>query len=222
MQSFGLQLVSGPVAEPVTLERAKLHLRVDFNDDDELITGLITAAREATESMMNRVIFDQAFLLTLDQFPCAPSVNTYPAGTHGALTMFSAFFSWYSIKVPRSKLKSVTSITYVDTDGSTKTLDSALYNVDANGEPGRIVPRNGQSWPYPDSYVPGSVKVTFVAGSYGDGTDITKCPASIAQAMLLLIGHWYANREAASEKPLTNLPLAVDALLAPHKFYGAC
>lgn len=220
MQKIGVQLVTGPVAEPVTLATAKAHLRVDFAEDDALITNLISAARDVVEGMLNRVVFDQTFLLTLDQFPCAPSITTYPAGAHGALTMASAFFSWYSIKTPRSRLKSVTSITYSDTDGSTKTLDPTLYNVDNNGEPGRIVPVNGQSWPYPDSYVPGSVKVTFVAGSFGDGTDITKCPPAIAQAILLLIGHWYANREAASEKPLTNLPLAVDALLAPHKFYG--
>lgn len=46
-----LQLLTPPTAEPVSLVEAKLHLRVDFNDDDALITSLITAARQAAETI---------------------------------------------------------------------------------------------------------------------------------------------------------------------------
>lgn len=35
-------------------------------------------------------------------------------------------------------------------------------------------------------------------------------------AMLLLIGHWYANREAAAQN-LTEMPLGVEALLIRHR-----
>lgn len=41
--------------EPITLERAKLYLRVDSGDDDTLIESLITAAREYAEGFQNRV-----------------------------------------------------------------------------------------------------------------------------------------------------------------------
>lgn len=43
------------MAEPVTLERAKQHLRVVNNDEDALITSYITAAREYAEKYQNRV-----------------------------------------------------------------------------------------------------------------------------------------------------------------------
>jgi uncharacterized phage protein (predicted DNA packaging) len=39
----------------------------------------------------------------------------------------------------------------------------------------------------------------------------------IQQAMLLIIGHWYWNRETASEKSLKEVPNAVGWLLGPLK-----
>ena len=43
-----------PIAEPVTLEEAKLQLRVEFDEDDALISSYITAAREWAEGFLNR------------------------------------------------------------------------------------------------------------------------------------------------------------------------
>lgn len=42
----------------------------------------------------------------------------------------------------------------------------------------------------------------------------------VRTAMLLLVGHWFANREAVSDKSLSEIPLAVNALLQPYKIYG--
>ncbi len=68
----------------------------------------------------------------------------------------------------------------------------------------------GQSWPGARSGEP--VVVRYVAG-YGVAGDV---PALLKRAMLLLIGHWYENREAvvvASGTVATALPLAVDSIL---------
>ena len=40
--------------ELISLETAKSHLRVEFDDDDALISGLIIAAREYTEKFLNK------------------------------------------------------------------------------------------------------------------------------------------------------------------------
>lgn len=42
----------------------------------------------------------------------------------------------------------------------------------------------------------------------------------VRTAMLLLVGHWFANREAVSDKSLSEIPLAVNALLQPWVIYG--
>lgn len=43
----------------------------------------------------------------------------------------------------------------------------------------------------------------------------------VKAAMLLLIGHWYANREAVNIGNITSsVPFAVEALLQPYRIYG--
>lgn len=45
-----------PIAEPVTLEEAKLQLRVEFDEDDALISSYITAARQWAEGFLNTAL----------------------------------------------------------------------------------------------------------------------------------------------------------------------
>jgi uncharacterized phage protein (predicted DNA packaging) len=42
------------MTEPISLQEARRHLRIEFDEDDELIQGLIVAAREYAEGFMNR------------------------------------------------------------------------------------------------------------------------------------------------------------------------
>ena len=42
---------------------------------------------------------------------------------------------------------------------------------------------------------------------------------SIQQGLLLLIGHWYENRELATEKALVEIPAASQSLWSPYKWY---
>jgi len=214
------QLVTPPTVEPVTLALAKLHLRVDFDDDDLLITGLITAARQYAEKRTNRAFFTQTWMRTMDFFPLygrvegsrAPSQrDTWPYGM------------WYwdrvTIDLPHNRVQSVTSITYNDGTGTLQMLPTTAYSVDVTSTPARIAPAQGMFWPILNDYIPGSVQITYVCGSYGDGVSVNTCPMTIVQAMLLLIGHWYEHREGVTELALKNAPIAVDALLDIEKVH---
>jgi len=185
-----LSLVTPPTAEPVTLAQQKLHSRVTLDYEDSLIEGLIRAARQYAETVQRRQLITATWRLSLAQFPC-------------------------ELVLPLPPLQSVTSINYVDGAGDTQTLSPSLYIVDAYREPGRIVPAYGTLWPTARCQ-PNSVNVTFVAG-YGDlPSDV---PESTRQAVKLLTGHWFENREAVVMGTISGvLPLAVESLLACEKW----
>ena len=62
-----LRLVQPPAKEPVSLEEAKNHLRVDLSDDDTLIHSLIVSARQMAENYARRAFITQTWELTFFQ-----------------------------------------------------------------------------------------------------------------------------------------------------------
>lgn len=183
---MALKLVTAPTTEPITLEEAKDHLRVDGNDEDALISSLITAAREYCEGYQGRAYVTQVWEIVLDAFPQMPMV------------------------VPRPPLQSVCSIKYTNNQGVEATFDVENYIVDSDSEPGRIVLASGKSWPAVQLQPVNGVRIRFSAG-YGDAT---KVPASIKEAILLLVGHWHEHREAVLTGATSReIEFAVKALL---------
>jgi uncharacterized phiE125 gp8 family phage protein len=195
-------VVTPPQFEPVSLAEAKLHLRVSYDTENNLIAGLISAARDYVGSRTHRAIAQQSLRYVMDFFP-------------GQMERYrSDFFpiERQAVLLPRPPVATVTSVKYVNPAGVLTTLASSAYELDLNSEPGRIVPTFGTFWPVP-RITPGAVLVDYTAG-YADPTLI---PAGIKTAMLLLISHWFNNREAVAVGVIaTTLEYAVEALLAPH------
>lgn len=198
-----LNLFTPPGGEPIDLETARQQCRVDLSDDDPLIQGYVTAAREYVENYTGRQLIKATWDLVLDGFP-------------------------YWVDVPKPPLQVVTLISYVDTAGVTQTLATTGYKVlgavglDPPTSPNPIAPRGriekayATYWPF-TRCEGGSVTVRFVAG-YGGSADV---PQALKQAMLLLISHWYRNREPVNIGNITsNLPMAVDALLGPYRTWA--
>jgi hypothetical protein len=162
-------LVKGPTVEPVALALAKSHLNVEatFTDDDLLIGGYITAARQLCEQEMCRAIFPQTWILSMDHFPWFDFRDgTFRQTNRSDWPFYTDFWASITIKLPMPRCLSVTSITYVDLTGAKQTLDPSTYYVDTTSEPCRIVPQPGTYWPYSQQYLPGSVQVTFIAATY--------------------------------------------------------
>lgn len=187
---MALRLISGPAQEPILLSEAKAHLRVDGTDDDALIMALIVAAREVAERIRNEALITQTWNYILD---------AWPEGDE--------------LVVPKPPLQSVSSITYKDEDGEEATFSSDNYIVDTDSVPGRVVLASGATWPSESLYPAGAITVQFTAG-YGD--EPGDVPQHVRQAMLLMIGHWYENREttvADRYRNIQELPMGAEALL---------
>ena len=177
-----------PVAiEPITLAEVRQHLRLpDDASEDDLLLGLIKTARVYCENYTRRALAEQTLETYLDRFV-------------GADPIF----------LPCPPLLSVVEIGYTDSTGQETILSSSDYVVDADSEPGRVMPAYGLAWPVYIPHPAASVRIRFVAG-------FAVLPEPIRQALLLLVGHWYENREATgTAKDQTSF--SVHALLAPYR-----
>ncbi|PZN51615.1 MAG: hypothetical protein DIU65_11005, partial [Proteobacteria bacterium] len=50
-----------PAAEPVTLAEVKVHLRIDGTTEDELVAGLVRAARQEVERATGMALIEQSW-----------------------------------------------------------------------------------------------------------------------------------------------------------------
>ena len=184
-----LTLVTPPASEPVALSDAKLHLRVDIDDEDSLISGMVASARELVERWTGRALLTQTWKWTADSFP------------------------WYykPIVLGRAPLIAVSQIQYYDTSGVLQTLASNQYNADPLSRAGEIWPAFGVQWPY-TNLQSNAVTVTFTAG-YADTPTV---PSSLKSAILLTLGDLYENRESSMPSGIVENP-AVQRLIDPYR-----
>ena len=201
-----LQLVTPSTQEPVSLIDVKLHLRVDFDEDDTLIASLISAARQAAETLTGRQFTTARWKQVLDCFP-GPSLMGVPAGQAFSLP-------GHAILLPKCPVQSVVSINYLDMASVLQTMPASTYTADAACEPARITPVFGQIWPICLPQI-GAVWVTFDAG-YGDASNV---PEGIKCWIKLRVGSLYAHREEVAlinRGRIEALPF-IDGLLDPFK-----
>jgi len=72
-------LLTPPAAEPVTLADAKAWLRVEHDDDDDVIAALIAGARSHVEAQTRRALITQSWRLVLDRWPRDGRIAALPA-----------------------------------------------------------------------------------------------------------------------------------------------
>ena len=188
-------LTTAPTTEPIILAEAKAHLRQTLPDDDLYIERLIKAARIEAENYTGRALHAQSWTQYLDGFP-------------------------NEITLQRRPILDVTSIKYVDRDGVQQTLASSEYRVDIHQ--GRIE-RDYDSTGWPDTRaVINAVEVEYRAG-YKDtaaSPEVGSVPEDITQAILLMVGAWYQNRESVIVGNIAReFPLASTYLLNRRRVY---
>jgi len=187
----GVSLLTAPALEPVSLAEAKAHLRLEDNEEDELIAGLIVAARQYCEGFTRRALISQEWRLVLDGLP------------RGA------------VGLPRPPLIAVDALRLRDGEGGAEIVDPARYRVDTASEPGRLLVTGMAD---PPGRELGGVEIDFTAGFGAAASDV---PAGIRQAIKLIAAHWFENRElVAAEQRRAVVPVAVAGLLQPWRVVG--
>lgn len=124
----------------------------------------------------------------------------------GVQTLEARFerFCGDEIVLPYGPVIAPISVKYLDTDNVEQTFPPSSYTMLSDG---RVRLNSGAAWPslYDD---PEAVRITYQAG---DAT----VPSPVRQAILLLVGHWFNNREEVITGTITaQMPMAVEALLS--------
>lgn len=189
-ERYAITYVTTATEYPVSLESFKLHAHIDGNDENESLETFIAAATRTGQQRLDKQFCTATLRLSMDAFPTATRHNTESA-----------------IYVPRAPLQSVSSISYVASDGTATTMASTDYVVDTYSQPGRITPRYGDVWPTPREQV-NAVTVTFAAG-YGTAYQV---PDTIRQWVLNRAALAYRVRESAADMEFKDVPY-LDSLL---------
>ncbi|KAB0264793.1 hypothetical protein FEZ63_21490 [Microvirga brassicacearum] len=157
-------LVEGPAVEPVSLADMKAYLRVDDDAEDDLIAGLVKAARLVVETASRRVLVAQKWRLLLHAWP--PS---------------------RSIALPLSPLIAVEKIEVFDEAGIATPLAADAFEVDSLQDPPLVwfnaTPEPGRSRH--------GIAIDFRAG-YGPAAE--DVPATLRLALKIIVAQWFENR----------------------------
>lgn len=202
MDQIAFTRTVAPLDLAVSLEQAKAHLRVDFSTDDVEIELMLRASIDQVEEYLRRGLVEQTWLLRRDFFR-------------------------YEMRLPRAPLRGVTSVKYLDNDGTEQTLATTYYDVDTTFEPGRILRAYGQTWPSTRS-VRGAVRLLYTCGyaAAAAGAGLTaveqaKIPAAIRHAVLLGVGSLYEQRESIIVGTIVADNPTVKRLLDPYRVIDA-
>jgi uncharacterized phiE125 gp8 family phage protein len=175
----------------IDVDAAKAWVKKETADEDALIGGLVAAAVAAIEAQTGKNMSVKEFTQELAGFPCG-----YP----------------YTVPLLRGPVVTITGVEYDPDDGSDAATIADFRLVE--GRDGALLPAFGETWPATLDG-PGTERISGTAG-YADG----EAP-ELDTAALMLVAHWYKNREAVNVGNSTSqLPLGVEMMIRPYRPRG--
>lgn len=187
------KLITPPASLAVSVADAKKQARISHDHDDDQVENMVKSATAIVEQYLQRKLVTQTWNMFLDSWPT-------------------------EIKVLFGDLQSVTYVKYTDSDEVQATLDSSTYLVDTDSVPGRIILKDGESWPTDTLSPKNPIEIQFVTG-YGAAADI---PDDIRNAILWITSYFYNYRESVvlnNKMNIEELPFNWKSMLYPHRIW---
>jgi uncharacterized phiE125 gp8 family phage protein len=182
-----LKRVANSTFEPVSVQRAKHNSNIPDGEKafDSFLADCIQSARDYIERQLGCCICEAAYTLTLSEFPI------------------------YGIDVPVWPVQSVESIAYKDTANANQTITLGDIVQPVNDDRYTIYLNDWTAFPTAKT-TPNAITVSFTAGWPTQAA----IPPAISRAMLMLVSHWFENRESVLVGQTSkDLEFAVNALL---------
>jgi uncharacterized phiE125 gp8 family phage protein len=177
-----------PATEPLSYSDVKAYLRLNDDSEEAFVTNLITVARQIVEGQIWRPLISQTWAMQFDYSEIGTNI--------------------YNIN--KAPLLSVTDVKYYDEDNTLQTLAASQYEVDIYGSPARFrlinVPKLKDRM--------NAMQLNFTCGY----TNAAAVPSPIKQAMYLIIGHLYENRQdVVTGTQVHQIPDSSKYLLEPYR-----
>jgi len=206
-------LVIPPALMPVSLDEAKLHLKVENNAEDGLIQGLIAAAVSHLDGrigVLGRALVEQTWRQDFDGFGGRMCLSPGP-------------------------VSEIVSITWRDVDGQVSTVSDADYSLQADRSGSAYVEWDTNYSSPSNLHETAPVSVTFKAGyptvpaveadpeadpPVEAAAAISTVPAALKAAILLMVGNWHRFRSDGAESGVSSLPMGVSSLISPYMRWG--
>lgn len=187
-------------AEPLTVDEVKSYLKIPErspvdSDEDDLIAGLISAARSTAEIHQGFDLVRKQWDLSLDY--------------------------WHSFRVHlRTPLVSVDLVQYTDSNGGNHTMSQGTdFIIDKAKIPAIITPPYNGDWPTFTPWPSSAILIRYTSGLNYDSPFWQGPGARVKAGMRMLISHWYNNRNVIEKGAADSqeYPYAITACLE----YGA-
>lgn len=193
--SYSLQLMEAPAITPITVAEAKQQMRIESSDDDAYITRLIAAAVAYTDARgsLGRAMITQKWAQSFYEHDSRVYLKIVPA-------------------------KTLTAVKYYDTNNVQQTATTSDYMLVANDDWAYVEPVSGKTWPSTYNRTD-AIRLEFEAGYGAAASDV---PQQVRHALMMLVAHWYENREDTAEKVPESIPFGFEMLLNTERtsWYG--
>jgi len=205
--NFTLERVTDPDIEAVSLAEMKLHLRCyESTTEDDMITALITAAREWVEDYTGRALIDQTWRLTigarLNGLVGGDAVGGYTPGVVGTRE-WPHWIRSGEILLRKSPVLSLTSFKSVDAAGVETDIDTDYYELrEIDSKWPRIAPLNGATWP-----ANSDLRIVFRAGFADRDSSPQETAAAVPERYKQAMKLWTEANYGRDEKLM---PLLLD------------
>ncbi|MGL4438321.1 MAG: head-tail connector protein [Bosea sp. (in: a-proteobacteria)] len=181
-------LLTPPAAEPVTLAEAKLYLRIDAIDEDDLIRTLIVAARLLIEAASGRLLLHQTWRLVLDAWPVSGTA-----------------------RLPLAPVSQIVAARVFNAQGMPGIVAASALALETAADPPALwvqaaVPGPGRAM--------AGIEIDVLAGF---GASATAVPEPFRQAILIMVARWFEQRGDVSQRGDARLPADVLALISPYR-----
>lgn len=201
MAIFATRRVTGPNPEPVSVSELRDHLRIDDDSMDAQIQRWAKSARLDAESLLGKKIGPQTWQIVFTGWP-----------------------SGRVLELPLPPVRSIASVTYLDQDWVTYTLEPEKYRLIEDISALYLLP--AYSWPSVTLIPAGGVRVEIVTGiadSDGGSPETFTVPENLKQAIRWYVGQMHRNPEASTLGSILQsqeLSLGYKHILAGEKYLG--